>query len=255
MRGFPAAHDRLWDPFLRRCVRSGRPCACTAVRSPNAPPAASARTTTIIGRTSWRRASRWARRLLIGTGVVAFAAVASCGIVWMQLGYGPVAIDVATPWLTSAIEERLGGRHRVEVGGTVLERDEVGRSALRLRDIVVRDAHGTVIASAPKAEVGVSGVSLLTGRVQADRLSLIGAAMALRIDAGGQINLLTGGSETASAGAPTVTSSIAAMAGHAGRPIIAAGRGRDRSARRACSPGSTASTRSGSTAARSPRSG
>ena len=157
--------------------------------------------------------ARWARRLLIGTGVVAFAAVASCGIVWMQLGYGPVAIDVATPWLTSAIEERLGGRHRVEVGGTVLERDEVGRSALRLRDIVVRDAHGTVIASAPKAEVGVSGVSLLTGRVQADRLSLIGAAMALRIDAGGQINLFTGGSETASAGAPTVTSSIAAMAG------------------------------------------
>ncbi len=156
---------------------------------------------------------RWARRLLIGTGVVAFAAVASCGIVWMQLGYGPVAIDVATPWLTSAIEERLGGRHRVEVGGTVLERDEVGRSALRLRDIVVRDAHGSVIASAPKAEVGVSGVSLLTGRVQADRLSLIGAAMALRIDAGGQINLFTGGNETASAGSPTVTSSIAAIAG------------------------------------------
>ena len=26
MRGFPAAHDRLWDPFARRCVRSGRPC-------------------------------------------------------------------------------------------------------------------------------------------------------------------------------------------------------------------------------------
>ena len=36
---------------------------------------------------------------------------------------------------------------------------------------------------------------------------------------------------------------------------IAAGRGHDRSARRRCSPGSTASTRSASTAARCPRSG
>ena len=105
----------------------------------------------------------WARRLLIGTGAVAFAAIVSCGIVWWQLGSGPIAVDIATPWLTSAIEEKLGGYHRVQVGGTVLERDEVGRSALRLRDIVVRDAQGTIIASAPKAEVGVSAVSLLSG--------------------------------------------------------------------------------------------
>ena len=40
--------------------------------------------------------------------------------------------------LTSAVEERLGGGHRVEVGGTQLERDDDGRTALRLRDIVVR---------------------------------------------------------------------------------------------------------------------
>jgi hypothetical protein len=154
----------------------------------------------------------WARRCLIGTGAVAFAALVSCGIVWWQLGSGPIAVDVATPWLTSAIEERLGGFHRVQVGGTVLERDEVGRSALRLRDIVVRDAQGTIIASAPKAEVGVSAVSLLTGRVQTDRLSLIGAAMSLRIDPAGQINLLTGSGEAKSIGAPLTTSSIAANA-------------------------------------------
>lgn len=155
--------------------------------------------------------SQWARRCLVGTGVVVFAAITSCGIVWWQLGSGPIAIDMVTPWLTSAIEERLGGRHRVEVGGTVLERDEVGRSALRLRDIVVRDARGTVVASAPKAEVGVSSVSLLTGRVQTDRLSLIGAAMALRIDSSGQLKIHAGSGEPAPA-APLTTSSIAAFA-------------------------------------------
>src|SRR6185503_8968691 len=111
-----------------------------------------------------------ARKLLIGGGSVALAAVISCGVVWWQLGSGPIAIDIATPWLTSAIEQRLGGQHRIEVGGTMLERDEVGRSALRLRDIVVRDAQGTVVASAPKAEVGISSLSLLTGRVQTERM-------------------------------------------------------------------------------------
>src|SRR4051812_27191358 len=156
-----------------------------------------------------------ARRLLIGSGAVAAAAIVSCGVVWWQLSYGPVAIDLVTPWLTSAIEERLGGQHRIEVGGTMVERDEVGRSALRLRDIVVRDAQGTVVASAPKAEVGISGLSLLSGRVQTERLSLIGAEMALRIEPGGQINILAGAGKPARAVTPSVTNSIATAAGAA----------------------------------------
>src|SRR3954466_13232201 len=153
-----------------------------------------------------------ARRFLIGGGAIAAAAIISCGVVWWQLSYGPVAIDIVTPWLTSAIEERLGGQHRIEVGGTMLERDEVGRSALRLRDIVVRDAQGTVVASAPKAEVGVSSLSLLTGRVQTERLSLIGAEMALRIEPSGQINILAGAGKPALAVTPATTSSIATAA-------------------------------------------
>ena len=152
--------------------------------------------------------SRWPRRICIGTGAVVFAAFASCAIVWWQLSAGSISINMMTPWLTSAIEERLGGGHRVEVGGTLLERDETGRSSLRLRDVVVRDAQGTVVASAPKAEVGLIGSSLLTtGRIQADRLSLIGAAMALRIDAIGQVDIRA----TAGDPAPThsITSSVA----------------------------------------------
>ncbi|MEA2875143.1 MAG: hypothetical protein QOF14_339 [Hyphomicrobiales bacterium] len=156
--------------------------------------------------------SPWPRRCLIGSGAIALAAIVSCGVIWWQLASGSIAIDFATPWLTSAIEERFGGQHRIEVGGTVLERDEIGRSALRLRDIVVRDAQGTVIASAPKAEVGISSFSLLTGRVQTERLSLIGAEMAVRIEAGGQINLLAGAGKPALAVSPSITSSIASAA-------------------------------------------
>src|SRR5436305_5466193 len=153
-----------------------------------------------------------ARKLLIGGGAVVLAAILSCGLMWWQLSTGPVSIDFVTPWLTSAIEQKLGGGHRVEVGGTVLEHDEAGRSALRLRNLVVRDAQGTVIASAPKAEVGVSSFSFLTGNVQTERLSLIGAEMALRIEPTGEINILAGSSKPALAVTPTVTNSIATAA-------------------------------------------
>src|SRR5947209_2633256 len=152
------------------------------------------------------------RKLLIGTGAVALAAILSCGLMWWQLSTGPVSIDFVTPWLTSAIEQKLGGGHRVEVGGTVREHDEAGRSALRLRNVVVRDAQGTVIASAPKAEVGVSSFSFLTGNVQTERLSLIGAEMALRIEPSGEINILAGTGKPALAVTPAVTNSIAPAA-------------------------------------------
>src|SRR5262245_53940105 len=115
------------------------------------------------------------RRLVYGGSGLAVFLLLTTSVLWWRLNSGPLSLDMATPMLTSAVEQRLGGGHRVEVGGTQLERDDNGRTALRLRDIVVRDRDGAVIASAPKAEVGLSGAGLLTGQVQATRLSLIGA--------------------------------------------------------------------------------
>jgi hypothetical protein len=161
--------------------------------------------------------SRLARRLVLGAGSVAFAGIASCFIVWWLLATGPIPLGFASSWLTSAIEQRLGSGHRVEVGGTMLERDEAGRTALRLRDIVVRDNTGAVVARAPKAEVGVAG--LLTGRLEAERLSLIGAEMALRVEPDGHIAIFAGADKPslatglAAASAPAVTSSINAASG------------------------------------------
>ena len=92
----------------------------------------------------------------------------------------------ATSWLKAAIEDNFGGNRTVSVGGTQIERDEQGRTSLRLRDIVVRDADGTVVASAPKAEVGISGASLFAGKVRAQSLNLVGAEMAVRIETDGK---------------------------------------------------------------------
>ena len=143
-------------------------------------------------------------------GVVLVAMVA----LWWRLSSGPIELDLATPWLTAAIEENFGGGHQVEVGGTQLERDANGRTALRIRDIVVRDADGTIVASAPKAEVGVSGSGLMTGRIRAERLSLVGAEMAVRIEPDSKVTVFAGSNKrpfvTASASAPLI-------AGHAAR--------------------------------------
>src|SRR5919108_498577 len=125
---------------------------------------------------------------------------------WWRLSSGPIELDIATPWLTAAIKQNFGPDHEVEVGGTQLERDaSKSRTSLRIRDIVVRDADGTVVASAPKAEVGISGASLLLGRIRAERLSLVGAEMAVRIESGGQVTVFAGSNKR-----PLVTASATA---------------------------------------------
>ncbi len=132
------------------------------------------------------------RRLIWATGFSAVLAGMAAGGLWWRLSSGPIDLDMATPWLKSAIEENFGGSHTVVVGGTQLERDEGGRTSLRMRDIVVRDAEGTVVASAPKAEVGISVLGLLGGRMRAQSLNLVGAEMSVRIETDGQVTVFAG---------------------------------------------------------------
>ncbi|HWP26281.1 MAG TPA: DUF3971 domain-containing protein [Xanthobacteraceae bacterium] len=100
---------------------------------------------------------------------------------------------MATPWLTAAIERNLGDQHHITVGGTLLERDAKGRTALRLRDIVVRSPAGEILASAPRAEIGISGTSLLLGRPRVISFLLVGASMEIRIEPDGHVEVYAGG--------------------------------------------------------------
>ena len=140
----------------------------------------------------WFFRHRYLRRLFwSATLVLALATVGSLAL-WWRLSSGPIELEMATPWLKAAIEENFSDKHTVVVGGTQIERDEKGRTSLRLRDIVVRDADGTVVASAPKAEVGISGWSLLGGHMRAQSLNLVGAEMAVRIETDGRITVFAG---------------------------------------------------------------
>jgi len=130
---------------------------------------------------------------LFWSATLGFAIVAVVlAALWWRLNSGPIELDMATPWLKAAIEKNFGGKQTVTVGGTQIERDENGRTSLRLRDIVVRDADGTVVASAPKAEVGISGAGLLSGKVRAASLNLVGAELAVRIESDGRVTVFAG---------------------------------------------------------------
>lgn len=156
---------------------------------------------------------RYVRRLFWGSTVTLALATVGILALWWRLASGPIEIEMATPWLKAAIEENFGGKNTVAVGGTQIERDEKGRTSLRLRDIVVRDADGTVVASAPKAEVGISGLGLLTGRVRAYSLNLVGAEMAVRIETDGRITVFAGADSRPIATAPPTLSPAPPAAG------------------------------------------
>ena len=144
--------------------------------------------------------------LTLATAVVT---VAAAGL-WWRLNSGPIELDIATPWLKQAIEENFGAGDQVSVGGTQIERDEKGRTSLRLRDVVVRNAEGVVVASAPKAEVGLSGLGLLYGRVRAQSLNLVEAAMSIRIETDGRITIFAGGENRPIATAPPTVKPVEA---------------------------------------------
>src|SRR5258708_7177180 len=158
----------------------------------------------------WRRLRKFVRAwcpqlrkfaIVGGTlgGLVFLAMVA----LWWRLSSGPIELDIATPWLTAAIKENFGPGHEVEIGGTQIERDaNKRRTSLRIRDIVVRDADVTIVARAPKAEVGISGAGPLPGRTRAARLRFERAAAAASVAPVTSAAAAAGAGSTARNGVP-----------------------------------------------------
>jgi hypothetical protein len=144
----------------------------------------------------WLRANVWVGRVALVLVLIGAVGAAGFGALWLRLGAGPVNLDIVTPWLASAIEENLGHDHKVEVGGTQIERAGRIRIAVRLRDILVRDHERNVVASAPKAEVRLSGISLIMGRLRAETLRLVGAELSVRISPDGRVTVSTGQSNS-----------------------------------------------------------
>ena len=140
----------------------------------------------------WLAGERWVRRLAIVIAALLLIFAGCFGGLWWRLGAGPINLEMATPWLASAIEENIGYGNTVEVGGTQIERAGRIRIAVRIRDIIVRDRDHAIVASAPKAEVKLSGTALLMGRLRAESLNLVDAELAVRVTPDGYVTVSTG---------------------------------------------------------------
>lgn len=140
----------------------------------------------------WLASERWVMRLAIVIAALMVIFGGCFGALWWRLGAGPINLDMATPWLAAAIEENIGHDNTVEVGGTQIERAGRIRIAVRIRDIIVRDRDHAIVASAPKAEVRLSGMALLMGRLRAESLNLVDATLAVRITPDGYVTVSTG---------------------------------------------------------------
>jgi hypothetical protein len=140
----------------------------------------------------WLASERWVMRLAIVIAALLVIFAGCFGALWWRLGAGPINLDMATPWLAAAIEENIGHGNTVEVGGTQIERAGRIRIAVRIRDIIVRDRDHAIVASAPKAEVRLSGMALLMGQLRAESLNLVDATLAVRITPDGYVTVSTG---------------------------------------------------------------
>src|SRR5258708_14435242 len=165
----------------------------------------------------WLAGERWLKRLAV---VVAALMVIFAGCfrgLWWRLGACPINLARATPWLAAAIEENIGHGNTVEVGGTQIERAGRIRIAVRIRDIIVRDRDHVVVATAPKAEVKLSGTALLMGQLRAESLNLVDAELAVRITPDGYVTVSTGDTQR-----PLATA-VASKGLSGGKPALAPG--------------------------------
>ncbi|MGY3589721.1 hypothetical protein ACVIF9_008398 [Bradyrhizobium sp. USDA 4350] len=144
------------------------------------------------GMQRWLNGERWIRRIGLVLVVLVVMFATCFGALWWRLGAGPINLDLATPWLAAAIEENIGHGNTVEVGGTQIERAGRIRIAVRIRDIIVRDRDHAVVASAPKAEVRLSGTALLMGQLRAESLNLVDAELSVRITPDGNVTVSAG---------------------------------------------------------------
>lgn len=106
--------------------------------------------------------------LLIALGGVAAVTL------YALVATGVVTANVATPYIERALEERIGGGHKVAIGSTSMEHVAGGGTAVVVHDIKVTGPDGQTVASAPSAEVELDG-SLLSLMPKARRIDLVGA--------------------------------------------------------------------------------
>ncbi len=120
--------------------------------------------------------------------VVGLVVICGAAAFW-RLNQGPVSLAFMGKSIEQAINRQLPG-FRITLGDAELELDSETRTPhVRVRNLVLSDADGQVIASAPKAGVALETSSLLQGGVSISSLDLIGPRVNIRRNLDGSMQL------------------------------------------------------------------
>ena len=123
-----------------------------------------------------------ARRILslVFSGVAAlFAIGAAC---WLAILYLPIPASQVAPRVEAALQERLGSAYAVKIDDAELQRGADGVE-LRLVDLSIAESKGgAVVASVPRAELRLDGMSLLSGEVKIRTVHVTSPKLDMRFD-------------------------------------------------------------------------
>ncbi len=124
--------------------------------------------------------------------VLAVVMIVGAAFFW-RLSNGPVSMAFLNSKIESAINAQLTDM-KVSLGNAVLELDKsTNVPHVRFQNLILRDADGTVLASAPRAAVALEASSLISGKIVATSLELIGPQISARRNLDGSIVLGVGG--------------------------------------------------------------
>jgi hypothetical protein len=110
-------------------------------------------------------------------------------VLYWRLTQGPVSLAFVGGRLENAINSQLPGL-KISMGGAELELDtDTHTPHVRARNLVLKDATGTILASAPKAGVTIDKGLLLSGTIGITELELIGPRVNVRRNLDGSVAL------------------------------------------------------------------
>jgi Protein of unknown function/AsmA-like C-terminal region len=116
---------------------------------------------------------------LVLLGVVLFAA---------RLSLGPIPIDSFAPRIAGAIGERFGNNYEFNIGKLAIALDGAV-PVLSIDELSVKEPAGRNILTAPRAEVSVGPLALISGRITLKRLEIYDVELNLALRPNGSLAL------------------------------------------------------------------
>lgn len=126
--------------------------------------------------------------VFVAISVVGIAVIAVAGLYW-RLSQGPISLAFLGDSIERAVNAQLPDL-KISLGETEVELDAATLTPhVRTRNIVLRDANGQVLASAPRAGVALSAGRLFRGVVSVTELELISPRVSARRSLDGSVAL------------------------------------------------------------------